>query len=340
MANGEQGFAREPWAHRSFRSTARHWLRPAELTAPLPTPIPHSPFATPHSPPLTLPRIQPAFSRIHDMLTLMEAARPLPAAWLHLVLCHAGCARIREVHDGSFDGFSRERSGCEGGRREAGRLGAGAGRDDDTCRSPPRRPPRLGRKTGFQNSKLAKYGYAPRGYYGHRGGYYRHGGYYRGNRGVAAGCRHRGGAARGGRSGGSLQPAGLCLSELWPAGLSRARLGYGAPQPLYFIASPSAGCATRPCGTPITAMCASRCRSAVESSAAEGVAWRELCRLIAAREDSAKPRQVPPGLFCCLWLAVKNPPDRSGRMRPRKTPPDRSGRMRPKKNRRIRSGRM
>jgi hypothetical protein len=74
-------------------------------------------------------------------------------------------------------------------------------------------PAEAGRKTGFHNSKLAKYGhFAPRGHYGHRSyGHvqqYRHGGYHRGNRGIATGVGIAAGAlAIGALAGAFSQPA-------------------------------------------------------------------------------------------------------------------------------------
>ncbi len=95
-------------------------------------------------------------------------------------------------------------------------------------------PAEAGRKTGFQNSKFAKYGYAPRGYYGPRG-YYRSGGYYRGNRGVAAGVGIAAGLLAVGAAAGAFnQPAYAYPSYGAPVYHQPAYYGYGAPQPLYY----------------------------------------------------------------------------------------------------------
>jgi hypothetical protein len=90
-------------------------------------------------------------------------------------------------------------------------------------------PAEAGRKTGYQNSKLAKYGYAPRGYYGGRGYYagprhYRGGGY---NRGAAVGLGIAAGLLGVGVATGAFgQPAYAEPVYQQPA--------YGYGQPVYY----------------------------------------------------------------------------------------------------------
>jgi hypothetical protein len=97
-------------------------------------------------------------------------------------------------------------------------------------------PAEAGRKTGFQNSKLAKYGYAPRGYYGPHRHYYRSGGYYRGNRGVATGVGIAAGALAIGAIAGALsQPAYAEPVYQQPVyGYGQPAYGYGYAQPVYY----------------------------------------------------------------------------------------------------------
>jgi hypothetical protein len=91
-------------------------------------------------------------------------------------------------------------------------------------------PAEAGRKTGFQNSKLAKYGYAPRGYYGgHRGYYGGHRGHYRGgyNNGAAVGLGIAAGLLGVGVATGAFgQPAYAEPVYQQPA--------YGYGQPVYY----------------------------------------------------------------------------------------------------------
>jgi hypothetical protein len=162
------------------------------------------------------PAIQPAFSRIHHILCgkAPSGGNITADGWFWVFML--------EVHMTRFKGFAAVMA--------ASALVAAGVMATAT-------PAEAGRKTGFQNSKLAKYGYAPRayhaprGYYGAPRGHYRSGGY---NRGAAVGLGIAAGLLGVGVATGAFgQPAYAEPVYQQPAyGYGPPAYGYG--QPVYY----------------------------------------------------------------------------------------------------------
>jgi hypothetical protein len=159
--------------------------------------------------------IQPAFSRIHVILygKVLVCRNITAAGWFRVFML--------EVHMTRFKGFAAVMAASA--IVTAGVMATAT-------------PAEAGRKTGFQNSKLAKYGYAPRGYYGGRA--------YHGGRGYYGGRGYNNGAAVGLGIAAGLLGVGVATGAFGQPAYAepvyqQPAYGYGQPaygysQPVYY----------------------------------------------------------------------------------------------------------